>query len=162
MDCSVEELNLRVAVADLRETGAEIHDCRIVRIKQPPLRKERVHEGIVNRTLDDLAELRSRHQKRVDVHTIRVQRHVRRAQLLVIDGYQNQIDIRFGPHGVVRKTTAENRRNDGAVTLHLLDQSIQRPAEFLLDPHPVTLSDFRGFAQRCAQGAYSLLVRRGE
>ena len=77
-----EELHLRVALADLAQPGAEIGDRLIVRVEQPPFGQERVHERVADRAFDRLAELRARHEERVDVDPVRVQRQVRRSTFL--------------------------------------------------------------------------------
>src|SRR6185369_4485473 len=99
-----------------------------------------MHEGIVNRAFDSLSEFRSRHQERMDVHAVRVQRHVRGPELFIVDRYQNQIDIRLGPHRVMGKTSAQDRRDDRTIALNLLNKRIQRPAELLVNLHRPTLS----------------------
>src|SRR5262249_33607724 len=121
VNCGAEKLHLRIAVADLCESLAEIRNRRIVRIEQPALRKERVHEGVMNRTFNRLAELRSRHEKRMDVDAARVQRHIGGVELPVVDSYKYQINVRLRPYRVVGEASAENRGNDGTITLDLLD-----------------------------------------
>ncbi len=42
---------------------------------------------------------------------------------LVVDGHEHQIDVGLLPHRVVRQAAAENRGEDRAVLLHLIDEA---------------------------------------
>ena len=74
-----------------------------------------------------LAEFCPRNEDGVDVHPVRIERQVACLDLLVVDGHEHQIDVRLGPDLVVRQAAAEDRRQDGAVLLHLLDERLRAP-----------------------------------
>ena len=119
-----QELPLRVAFADIEKSGAETGNRRIVRVEQPSLRQQGMHERIVQRAYHRLAELRARHEKRVHVHSLRVKREIRRIHLLVVDRHDHQVDVGLRPHRVVRQTAAEDGREDRTVPFHLLDKPV--------------------------------------
>ena len=75
----------------------------------------------------------ARHEDRVDVHAVRVQRQVRRLHLLVVDGHEHQVDVGLRPDRVVRQAAAEDGGEDRAVLFHLLDERVERGGELLLD-----------------------------
>ena len=106
----------------------------IVRVEQPALGQERVHERVADRALDDLPELRARDEQRVDVHAVRVERLVAGRDLLVVDRHQHEIDVGLLPDGVVRQAAAENRRENRAIPLDLLDQRRERRREIAARP----------------------------
>ena len=64
----------------------------------------------------------ARQEEGVDVHPVRVERQVSCLHLLVVDRHEYQVDVGLGPDLVVRQAAAEDRRQDGAVLLHLLDE----------------------------------------
>ena len=80
-----------------------------------------------------LAELRARQQERVDVHAVGVERQARRLHLLVVDRHEHEIDVGLRPHRVVRQAAAQDRREDAAIVLELLDQRVERDGEVVLD-----------------------------
>ena len=55
---------------------AEVGDRRVVRVEQPALGEERVHERVVQRAFDRLAELGARHEDRVNVHAVGIERTI--------------------------------------------------------------------------------------
>ncbi len=94
--------------------------------EQPPLGQERMHERVADRPFRGLAELCPRHEDGVDVHPVGIERQVSGLHLLVVDGHEHQIDIRLGPYLVVGQAATEDRRQDRAVLLHLLDERLER------------------------------------
>ena len=104
-----------------------------MRVEQPPFRQQRVREGIADGAFDGLAELRSRHQERVNINTVRVQRQIRALDLLVIDGDEHEVDVGLFPDRVVRQAAAEDGGEDRAIIFHLLDERIKCFAELLLN-----------------------------
>ena len=138
-----EELNLRVALADLVQPGAETGDGLVMGIQQPPLGQQRMHERVADRAFDGLAELGPRHQERVDVHATGVQRQARLLHLLIVDGHQRQVDVGLRPDGIVRQAAAEDGRQDRAVLFHLLHQIVERLGELLLDGSCRSAQSFR-------------------
>jgi len=75
----------------------------------------------VQRSFDRAAEFGARHEKRVHVDTVSVERHVGDFDLPVVDGDEHEIDVGLLPDGVVRKAAAENGGVDRAGTLHFGD-----------------------------------------
>ena len=128
-----EELHLRVALADLVQPGAEGGDGLVMRVEQASLGEQRVHERVADRAFDGLAELRARHQERVDVDAVRIERQVGPFELLVVDGDQHQVDIGLRPDGVVRQAAAEDGRQDRPIPFDLRDEIVERLGELLLD-----------------------------
>ena len=58
---------------------------------------------------------------RVNVHALGVQGHCRFLDPLLIDGDEHEVDVRLRPHRIVRQAAAQNGRENGAVSLELLD-----------------------------------------
>ena len=75
----------------------------------------------------------ARHEERVDVDAVGVERHVRRRHLLVVDRDEHQVDVGLRPDRVVRQAAAEDGREDGAVPLDLLDQRLEGDGKLLFD-----------------------------
>ena len=126
VDRGGEKLQAGIALADVRQAVAQVADRFVVGVEKAPLRQQRVHEGVVGRPLDDLAKAGPRHQERVHVDPVGVQRHVPAGYQLVVDRDQPQIDVRAGPDGVVREAAAQDRRQDRPILLEILDQPVER------------------------------------
>jgi hypothetical protein len=92
-----------------------------------------VHERIGDRAFDGLAELRARHQQRMDVHAVGIQRDIAGLDFLVVNRDQHEIDVRLGPHRVVRQAAAQDGGKDGAILLDLFDQLVEGCGEFLMN-----------------------------
>src|SRR4029077_4761657 len=83
---------------------------------------------------DRLAELRPRHQERVDIHAVCVERQASLTiDLLVVDGHQRQVDIGLRPYGIVRQAATEDGCQDRPILFHLRDETVKRVGELLLD-----------------------------
>ena len=67
------------------------------------------------------------------VDAVRVERDVGRLGLPVVDRHQHQVDVGLRPDRVVRQAAAENRGQDRAVLLHLLDQGVERSGKPVAD-----------------------------
>ena len=78
---------------------------------------------------DRLAEVSARHQVRVHVHAVGIERHRAPGRFCLIDGYEHEIDIGLRPDGVVRQAAAEDRRQYAAVLLYLGDERVERRGE---------------------------------
>ena len=117
-------------IVQLRAHG---RDGCIVGVEQPSLGEERMHERIADGAFGDLAEIGARHQHRVDVDAVGVEGQVAVHGLLVVDSYQQQVDVGLGPDGVVGQAAAEDGGQNGPVVLDLLDEYVQSIAEFLPD-----------------------------
>ena len=73
-----------IARADRLEAGAQVRDGVVVREEHAALREERVHEGLVHRTLGELPERGPLHQQRMHVQAVGIERDVRRAGEYVV------------------------------------------------------------------------------
>ena len=122
-----QELELRVALADVAESAAEVGDRSVVRVEQPPLGQQRMHERVADRALDRLAKLRRAASRNAWTFTPSALREsaARSSLTPVVDGDEDQVDVGFGPDGVVRQAAAQNRGEDRPVEFHLLHQPIQ-------------------------------------
>src|SRR5256714_2461748 len=129
----LQQLNLSIALTNLLETGKKLGDALVVRVKKAPLGEKGVYEGVPDRALHHAPKLRASGQHGVDVDTIGVERQSTLFHLPVVDRDEHQIDVGLRPHRVVRQTAAENRRQDGAILLDLLDQPIEGGGKLLLD-----------------------------
>ena len=61
-------------VAELAQPFAQTRDRLVVRVEQPALGQERVHERVLDGAFDRPPELGARHQERVDVDAVGVER----------------------------------------------------------------------------------------
>jgi hypothetical protein len=52
---------------------------------------------------------------------------------------EHEVDVRLGPHGVVRQAAAQDSSENGTIALHLLHERFERSAERLLHQRVVTL-----------------------
>ena len=94
-----------------------------------------MHERIADGAFHRLAELRPRHQERVDVHPVRVERQAGRLHLLVVDRHQHQVDVGLRPDRIVRQAAAEDGRQDRPVLFHLATRSSSASVNFRgMDP----------------------------
>ena len=85
------------------------------------------------------------------VEAVSVQRAPGVLEFSVVDGHEQQIDVRLVPDLVVRQAAAEDRGENGAIVLDLRDERIERRAELLLDRlvvHAVDRSCGRAIARR--------------
>src|SRR5262245_23657584 len=91
-----------------------------------------MHEGVVNRAFDRLAELSAWHEERMNVHPVRVKRQSSRGRLLVVNRHEHEVNVGLCPDGVVRQAAAEDGRENGVVLFYLLDERSKRFSELLL------------------------------
>ena len=92
-----------------------------------------MHEGVAQRAVHDLAELRARDQLRVDVDAVGVEREVAELDLPIVHRHEHQVDVRFGPDDVVGEAAAQQRRENGAVGPCLFNERVERRRVALLD-----------------------------
>ena len=129
----MQELALRVALADLGEPDEMVRDGVVMRVEQPAPCEERMPERLANGALGHLPEFGPGNEHGVDVHTVCVQRQAGRIEHLVVDRHEHEVDVRLCPDGVVGEAAAEDGREDGPVVPHLLDQAVERLRERLAD-----------------------------
>ena len=131
VDAHPQRLQLAIALADALQTPAEIGNGLVVRVEQAALGQQRVHERTAQRAFDEPPELRARRQRRVHVEAVGVEGDGPARHLLVVDGHEHQVDIRFFPHGVVRQAAAQDGGQDGAVLADLGDERVEGAAELV-------------------------------
>src|SRR3954452_18049067 len=88
-----------------------------------------MRKRVVRRPLDALAELGARHQQRVHVDAVGVERRVARVHFPIVDRDQHQVDIRTRPDEIVRQAAAEDRREHRAILFDPIDERVERRRE---------------------------------
>ena len=92
-----EQLDLHVALAEHLQPLQQARDGLVVRVEQPALGEEGVHERAVARSFDDFAELGAREGQDVHVDAVGVEGEIAGLELLVVDGHQRRDRCRISP-----------------------------------------------------------------
>jgi len=67
----------------------------------------------------------------VDIDPICKERYAVGVEFPVVDRYEDEVNVRFRPHDVVRKASAKNCCKYGTILLHILDEFAKGVIEFL-------------------------------
>ena len=129
VDGRAQQLQLDVSPADLTQPCTEIGDRRVVRIEQTSFGEEGMHERVVCRALDNCPELSPRHEHGMNVDAVGVEGQRRTVHLLVVDGDQQQVDVRLCPDRIVRQAAAEHGGEDGLIAFDPIHQPVESRGE---------------------------------